>query len=271
MKEQGRPAIIEAAARADIERVTKLLGEGLVKQLLCCLLLAQKAVTVTDTEGSTALFYAARAGCLPIMQLLLEAKAKVDHRNNYGFTPLHWAAQHGKEAAVELLVEHKARVNATPCDHLAVEDGAQRKTPLFLAASRSPKKGGPAVGVVKILLKAKADPAIRPDKQVAPIHFFAQSLSEYQPIVMALLLAGAKLDLKLPMDNPLERQSLNEIYFEARSNMTLFKYKTAIPILQNKGIPTPVADLVVKYAASFREAEAYQDDAHYELLSPSLQ
>lgn len=57
-----------------------------------------------NQSGWTALHYAASAGDLPIMQLLLARQAVVDARAPTNITPLMFAAREGQEQAVQLLL-----------------------------------------------------------------------------------------------------------------------------------------------------------------------
>jgi ankyrin repeat protein len=79
-------------------------------------------VNLKDQAGATPLHYAAAAGRLQIVQLLLERGANPNVRTiTTEQTPLHMAAMAGHAKVVQLLLNHKAR--ATLSD-------AQGKTPL---------------------------------------------------------------------------------------------------------------------------------------------
>jgi|CZKN01.1.fsa_nt_gi ankyrin repeat protein len=96
-------------------------------------LLAEVCVDVNpvDKSANTPLYYAAREGKAEVIQLLLQAGAKVGVRGEYQLTPLHEAAGKGSVAAATLLVAAGADVDAADDQNL---------TPLYNAvAARSPE------------------------------------------------------------------------------------------------------------------------------------
>merc|ERR1711998_52318 len=92
---------------------------------------------------------------LEIVKLLLAKKAEVDKRIEDGHSPLQFAAKAGALEMVQLLVEAKADVNGEEA-----EDGKQGFTPLYEAAAAS-KWGGDsvtkAVPIVKFLVERGAN------------------------------------------------------------------------------------------------------------------
>ena len=64
-----------------------------------------------NQSGWTALHYAASAGDLPIMKILLDRDAVVDARAPTNITPLMFAAREGQEGAVKLLLSWGADAN----------------------------------------------------------------------------------------------------------------------------------------------------------------
>jgi ankyrin repeat protein len=107
------------------------------------LLIAGNHPDVTDTDGQTALGYAASFGNVEMTQLLLQYKAPVDDRDKFGNAPLHWAAQRGSIDVMQLLLDAKATVDAA---------NKQGITPLMMAADKG------QVLAVRLLLKHGADP-----------------------------------------------------------------------------------------------------------------
>jgi ankyrin repeat protein len=109
MEEQaanGNTALMMAAYQKDKAAVQALLAKG-----------AQ-----VNRPGWTALHYAAAAGDLDIMKLLLAQHAYIDAESPTGTTPLMLAAREGQEDAVQLLLEEGA--DATLKDRAWREDAA---------------------------------------------------------------------------------------------------------------------------------------------------
>ncbi len=102
----GNTALMMAAYQKNKPAVLALLARG-----------AQ-----VNRPGFTALHYAAAAGDLDIMKLLLEHHAYIDAESPTGTTPLMLAAQEGQEGAVKLLLEEGA--DATLKDQAWREDAA---------------------------------------------------------------------------------------------------------------------------------------------------
>lgn len=88
----GNTALMMAAFQKNMPAVQALLEKG-----------AQ-----INRPGWTALHYAAAAGDLDIMKLLLERHAYIDAESPTGMTPLMLAAREGMEDAVELLLKEGA-------------------------------------------------------------------------------------------------------------------------------------------------------------------
>lgn len=99
-------------------------------------------VNAAQTDGSTALLWAAYNGNAEMTKALLTSKAKVDAANKYGVTPLLQAARMGESAVMELLLTAGAK---------ATQLAADGTTPL-MAAARSGNVAG-----VRMLVARGAD------------------------------------------------------------------------------------------------------------------
>jgi uncharacterized protein len=101
---------------------TALMMAALQKNKPAVLALLEKGAQV-NRPGWTALHYAAAAGDLDIMKLLLERNAYIDAASPTGTTPLMLAAREGQEDAVRLLLEEGA--DATLKDRAWRENAAE--------------------------------------------------------------------------------------------------------------------------------------------------
>lgn len=109
--QQGRTALILAAAKTDLALVDVLIDAG-------------ANVNEADSSGDTALHYAAGRGGAAVVETLLQACADTGRRDDRGEEPLMWATG---RATVASLVRGKADVNAVD---------AQGKSALMFIASR---------------------------------------------------------------------------------------------------------------------------------------
>ena len=160
--------VADAAMDGDIEAVRALLTEG-------------ADVNAPQGDGMTALHWAAEAGDVEMVGMLLYAGANLQGVTRLGdYTPLHLASKAGKDRVVARLLEAGADPSAytttgdvTPLhfaaasgsvptveallDHGAdvdVTESVRGQTPLMLAAGRN------RVAVVQLLLDQGADPSI---------------------------------------------------------------------------------------------------------------
>jgi ankyrin repeat protein len=101
---------------------TALMMAALQKNKPAVLALLDKGAQV-NRPGWTALHYAAAAGDIDIMKLLLERHAYIDAASPTGTTPLMLAAREGQEDAVRLLLEEGA--DATLKDRAWRENAAE--------------------------------------------------------------------------------------------------------------------------------------------------
>jgi len=77
-------------------------------EIVQLLLDAGAHVDVRDEDDSTPLYIACRNGRSDIARLLIEAGADVNARGAGGWIPLHWACYHGYPETVHLLLDHGA-------------------------------------------------------------------------------------------------------------------------------------------------------------------
>jgi ankyrin repeat protein len=96
----GDLKLIEAAKSGDPVAVRTLLKQGV-------------DVNATESDGSTALHWAARKNNLEIIGLLIGAGAKVNAATRYNITPLALAAANGNAAIINRLLENGADPNGT--------------------------------------------------------------------------------------------------------------------------------------------------------------
>ncbi|HEY0587816.1 MAG TPA: ankyrin repeat domain-containing protein [Pseudoduganella sp.] len=101
---------------------TALMMAAFQKNKPAVLALLEKGAQI-NRPGWTALHYAAAAGDLDIMKLLLERHANIDAASPTGTTPLMLAAREGQEDAAQLLLEQGA--DATLKDRAWREDAAE--------------------------------------------------------------------------------------------------------------------------------------------------
>ncbi len=102
-------------------------GAGQIKAMQAIMESGELDVDSRDSDGWTALMYAAKSGHDDIIQLLLDAGATVDIENDAKETALHLASTYGRTQVVRLLLEADA-------DFTVVD--ASGRTPLFWAIER---------------------------------------------------------------------------------------------------------------------------------------
>lgn len=100
-------------------------------------------VNATDTQGRTALSFAAELGDAQMAKELLDARASPDQRDKLGNVPLHWAANNGRVEVLKVLLAAHATVDA---------QDRQGSTPLMGAITHH------QLNAVKVLLAGGADP-----------------------------------------------------------------------------------------------------------------
>lgn len=92
-------AFLNAAKENDCSTITKLLDDGI-------------DVNVIDSDGRTALIFAAQKGHIEAVQCLLDnPHIKVDQQDSFGSTALMFAAQENHCPVINILLEHGADIN----------------------------------------------------------------------------------------------------------------------------------------------------------------
>lgn len=146
-----------AAAQEDSNRFYRAIRDNDLKPLKA--LVKTSEPNLRDKRGSTPLMYAAAAGSLEAMRILLAAGADVNARNAFDATALMWGI--GDAGKVRLLVAKGADVNAR---------SRSGRTPLLLAASQAG-----ASATVQLLISKGADPAARDNLQRTALHAATQA------------------------------------------------------------------------------------------------
>ena len=180
----GREALSEEKARW----VVPLLHYAVRKQVS-----AEKMEELVDLEdadihavspkGHTALHWAAQLHPDPeIIDILIDAGAEVDARDNFGNTPLHFASRSkNPQEIVPTLLDAGANPNAQANHGLSV---------LHLAVKNSHVAGG----FVETLIKAEAKVNVKDEEGDTPLHYAAGF--KKPEAILALLRAGADIHAK---------------------------------------------------------------------------
>jgi ankyrin repeat protein len=173
------------------------------------LLLATGAAVYTPcAKGFTALHYAAEAGHLDVVVVLLRAKASMTAVTKGGLTPLYLASKAGHEQVVRLLLRSGAPSTQSNGGWLALHGACDvnqigvvkcllREMPTWCVNAGGPEgatglhlasKAG-WTKVVQLLLKAGADVNIRDSQERSPLHYAI--IAGQSAMVEQLLAAGA--------------------------------------------------------------------------------
>lgn len=135
-------------------------------------------VNAQQSDGTTALLYAAHQGDLPLVSALLQAGADVSHSNAYGTSPIAEAAQLGSVEILETLLNNGADANWT---------NPEGETPLLVVA----RAGN--LPAAKLLLEHGAD--IHAKESWGGQNAIMWATAQRQPEMMSLLIAnGADVD-----------------------------------------------------------------------------
>jgi ankyrin repeat protein len=92
------PDLIDASIRCDQELTATLLEDAVDLEL-------------TDTVGDTALIWAVRRSCLPIVKMLIKKGADVNATSRNGFTPYVWSRLYRSKEISKLLVKAGATID----------------------------------------------------------------------------------------------------------------------------------------------------------------
>ena len=185
------------------------------KQAVQSLLKARADVNAPQSDGATALHWAAYLDDAETTALLIRAGAKVDSPNNYGVTPLALAATSGNAAIISLLLKGGAdpnrtvRAGETPLMFAARTDRADAVKALLEAGAKVDAKEtwngqtalmwAAAAGrgpVVQALIDRSADVHARSNAGTTPLAFAVRRGD--MAAVRALLAAGANVNEKRP-------------------------------------------------------------------------
>jgi ankyrin repeat protein len=126
--EQGNPALLAAAIaeKADVNRASSVKGLPPLQELLrsakapldlarrecaACLLAHGAKPDVIDSDGRTAVIYAARLGDLDTLRLLVEAEAYVRSRDRFHKSALFYAVEAGRRDIVRYLAQNGALIS----------------------------------------------------------------------------------------------------------------------------------------------------------------
>lgn len=170
---QGKTLLTEAAKMGKIKSVQMLVDKG-------------ATLDQPDSEGYSALAWAARSGHKDIVKLLALKGADINHRSkDWGMTPLMSAVMGGYVEIAELLTDYGADVNA--------QDHQRKRTPLMWVIRMtvgSMKKSAPQIPVetslrlIELLLSHGADKSIVDAEGKTPLQ---RAKAHGHPRIAALL------------------------------------------------------------------------------------
>jgi ankyrin repeat protein len=187
--------------------------------------------------GNLPLHKAVCLGRLPIVKLLLDARADVNKKNRDYYTSLHWAAHNGHEEVINILLDNGAHINARRFSDENSQYGGD--TPLYIAAQKGNKT------VVEMLLQKNADINIEGGDQgyggILPLEAASQK-GHVEVVKMLLEKHNDDTILHKFIQNPL-------IWEDTIIIETLLKAGIKINTFDNKG-RTPLALALVKTQSS---------------------
>lgn len=175
-----RQALLQAGARDDLFTLVRAGETDLIRQLLQ----NDPELIRTKTDGSTALYFAARSGRVEVARLLLEFGAAPDPGNDVANTPLWFAAQSPARPASHRIAIMKMLLTAGADINRRCEDGS---TALHFAAWRGP------VEVVEFLLSQGAKSGMLDDNEKGPIDYARMAEDSPDKTAIVKLLTEARI------------------------------------------------------------------------------
>jgi uncharacterized protein len=165
--------LADAVMRADLDTVHSLIQQ-------------KTDVNATQTDGTTALHWAARHNDLETAQMLLRAGAKPDVATRYGVTPMYFACENGSAAMIDLLLRSGVSPNsANPGGETAL-----------MTASRTG-----SVDAVKLLLDRGATINAKESTRGQTALMWAV-LENHADVVQMLLARGADINAQTDISVP---------------------------------------------------------------------
>ncbi|XP_015922608.1 caskin-2 isoform X2 [Parasteatoda tepidariorum] len=187
LSNMGKETDLLLAVKAeDVRGVTRLLAK--YKSSKPKLLGSGKRINLNaqDCDGISSLHQAALMCSVPIIQLLLDAGAQVDIKDNKGMRPLHYASWQGKPEPVALLLQYNASVN---------DQANKGETPLHLACQHG------HVLVTSLLLRYHSNILIRNKDHKSPLDL-ACEFGRYQVVELLLQQQANSRCRSLLTENP---------------------------------------------------------------------
>ena len=198
------------------------------------LILQHADVNVAETDGSTALHWAAQRDNLDLIEILLGAGANAKSANRYNITPLSLACINGNAAIIERLLKAGASANDTSEEGqtalmTAALNGRVDAVKVLLAHgadanAKEPVRGQTALmwaasegnaGAVKLLLDSGADVKAKSNTGFTPLLFGVRN--GHLDAVKALLDHGANVNDVAPDGTSALNMAAVNAYFELAS------------------------------------------------------
>jgi ankyrin repeat protein len=220
---------------------------GCTDTVQCLIDLGANLDSVAADFNATAIYTASRYGYADIVQLLVDAGAKVNH-DDFGESALSLASDKGHEAIVRILLKAGADVSGEP-------RARGNLTPIALASFRGHTR------IVRMLIEAGADARLDyRDEEPTPLWMAASK--GYTEIVQILIDAGVDVDYRrgrFDFETPLQtavysrHTEIVQILLEAGAdpNASHNGWRRNDPplVIANELGETDIANLLVRYGA----------------------